>query len=76
MTAAQESPAAKVMDEAIKLGIEERSPYPERAAFIDADAATVSQQIKSAIDEGYAVVLAFDDGSTRILRGQPAAIQS
>ncbi len=31
------SPAAKVMDEAIDLAIEGRSPYPERAAFIDAD---------------------------------------
>jgi hypothetical protein len=30
------SPAAKVMDEAIDLAIEGRSPYPERAAFIDA----------------------------------------
>jgi hypothetical protein len=30
------SPAAKVMDEAIDLAIEGHSPYPERAAFIDA----------------------------------------
>lgn len=29
------SPAAKVMDEAIDLAIEGRSPYPDRAAFID-----------------------------------------
>ncbi len=28
-----ESPAAKVMDEAIELAIEERSPYPERCAL-------------------------------------------
>ena len=31
------SPAAKVMDEAIELALEGRSPFPERAAFIDAD---------------------------------------
>jgi len=31
------SPAARVMDEAIRLAIEERSPYPEKAAFVDAD---------------------------------------
>lgn len=35
-----------VMNEAIDLAIEGRSPYPDRAAFIDADmAALVSGQI-------------------------------
>lgn len=32
------SPAATVMDEAIDLAIEGRSPNPERATFVDADA--------------------------------------
>lgn len=31
----ERSPAARVMSEAIELAIEERSPYPEKAAFID-----------------------------------------
>lgn len=42
------SPAAKVMDEAIDLAIEGRSPYPERAAFIDADAPSAGQDIERA----------------------------
>ena len=33
MTDSERSPAAKVMDEAIDLAIEGRSPYPERSAF-------------------------------------------
>jgi len=31
----ERSPAAKVMDEAIDLAIEGRSPYPDRAAFFE-----------------------------------------
>jgi hypothetical protein len=33
------APAALAMDEAIELAIEGRSPYPENATFIDAEAA-------------------------------------
>jgi hypothetical protein len=32
-----ESPTAKTVDRAIDLAIEGKSPYPEHAAFIDAD---------------------------------------
>ncbi len=62
-----QSPAAKVMGEAIELAIEERSPYPEKAAFIEADEPYVGQEIRHATDEGRAVVLAYADGSTRTL---------
>jgi len=61
------SPAAKVMDEAIDLAIEGRSPYPERAAFVDADTASAGHEIKRAADEGIPVVLVAADGSTRVL---------
>jgi hypothetical protein len=62
------SPAAKAMDEAIDLAIEGRSPYPERAAFIDADAPSAGHDIERAADEGLSVVLVSSDGSTRILK--------
>lgn len=61
------SPASRAMDEAIKLAIEGRSPYPEKAAFIDADEPSTGQAVKKAVDEGRAVVLAYADGTTRVL---------
>jgi hypothetical protein len=61
------SPAARVMDEAIELAIEERSPYPEKAAFLDADEPSVGSEIRRAADEGRAIVLVAADGSTRTL---------
>jgi hypothetical protein len=72
-TDTERSPAAKVMDEAIDLAIEGRSPYPKRAAFIDADTASAGHEIKRAADEGLSVVLVADDGSTRVLRPELAA---
>lgn len=66
------SPAAKVMDEAIDLAIEGCSPYPERAAFIDADTASAGHEIKRAADEGMPVVLVAADGSTRVLLPEAA----
>lgn len=69
MTAdSKHSPAAKVMDEAIDLAIEGRSPYPERAAFVDADTPSAGHDIERAADEGLSVVLVSADGSTRVLR--------
>ena len=61
------SPAARVMDEAIELAIEERSPYPDRATFLDADDPAVGAEIRRAADEGRAIVLVAADGSTRTL---------
>lgn len=43
------SPAAKVMDEAIDLAIEGRSPYPGRAAFIDSDTASAARPTKACL---------------------------
>jgi hypothetical protein len=59
--------ASKVMDEAVDLAIEEKSPYPERSAFIDADTLDTGKEIFLAADEGYAVVLVAADGSSRVL---------
>jgi len=67
------TPAAKVMDEAIDLAIEGRSPYPERAAFIDSDTASAGYEIKRAADEGLSVVLVAEDGSRRVLVPDAAA---
>jgi hypothetical protein len=67
------SPAAKVMDEAIDLAIEGRSPYPERAAFVDVDAPAAGHDIERAADEGLSVVLVSSDGSTRVLKPELAA---
>jgi hypothetical protein len=64
---AKQSPAGQVMDEAIELAIEERSPYPEKAAFVDADEPYAGEEIRRAADEGRAVVLVSADGSTRTL---------
>jgi hypothetical protein len=71
-----DSPAARAMDEAIQLAIEERSPYPERAAFIDADTPRTGTAIKRAIDEDRAIVLVSADGSARILRAEPRSPRS
>jgi hypothetical protein len=66
-TDSDKSPAARVMDEAIELAIEEHSPYPEKAAFLDADEPSVGSEIRRAADEGRAIVLVAADGSTRTL---------
>jgi hypothetical protein len=67
------SPAAKVMDEAIDLAIKGQSPYPDRAAFIDAGNASAGHEIQRAADEGLPVVLVATDGSTRILTPEAVA---
>jgi hypothetical protein len=66
-----DSPAVRVMKEAIELAIEERSPYPERAVFINADGPRTGVAIRRAVDEDRAVVLVAADGSARILRAEP-----
>jgi hypothetical protein len=67
-----DSPAMRVMEEAIELAIDERSPYPERAVFINADGPGTGAAIRRAIDEDRAIVLVAADGSTRTLRVLPA----
>jgi hypothetical protein len=68
MTVNGQTPAGKAMDTAIDLAIEGQSPYPERAAFIDAGTPTAGAEIERAADEGLAVVLVSEDGGTRVLR--------
>lgn len=61
------SPAMRVMDQAIELAIQERSPYPEYAAFVDADTVGTAEDVKRAFDEGRAVVLVTAAGETSVL---------
>lgn len=70
--AKEQSPAGRVMDEAIELAIEERSPYPEKSFFLDVDVPDLGRHIKRAADEGLAVVLVSPDGSTHTLIPEPA----
>jgi hypothetical protein len=67
------SPAGRVMDEAIELAIEGRSPYPDKSTFLDADTPRLEREIRRAAGEGRAVVLVAADGSAQILRPEPAA---
>ena len=62
-----ETPATKAMNEAIELAIEGDSPYPERAAFVDADDSHAGLEIKQYADQGTPVVLVAADGSSRVL---------
>jgi hypothetical protein len=66
-----DSPAMRVMEEAIELAIEERSPYPDRAVFINVDGPRTGAAIRRAIDEDRVVVLVAADGSASILRAEP-----
>lgn len=65
------SPAERVALEAIELAMEGRSPYPDKAKFIDAEEPWAGKEIRRAVDEGMAVVLVYKDGTTRVL--QPVA---
>lgn len=64
------SPASLKMDEAIELAIEERSPFPERSSFIDADTPHTGDAIRRAAEEDYSAVVVYPDGSTRVLSPQ------
>jgi|SRR5215213_7473715 len=64
------SPAAKVMDEAIELAIEGRSPYPERAAFINSGSPSATGNAKGAMSWVEWIRAALDEGRL-ILYAQP-----
>ena len=51
-----DSPAGRVMDEAIKLNIAGRSPYPKRASFIDVDSPYVGESILRAVGNDMATL--------------------
>jgi hypothetical protein len=65
----RESPAGKVMSEAIELAIAEESPYPEQALFLDADIPRVDRdrEMKQAARDGYSVVLVSAEGEVEIV---------
>jgi hypothetical protein len=63
-----DSPAGRVMSEAIELNIAGRSPYPKRASFIDVDSPYVGESILRAVGNDMAIVLVEADGSTLTLR--------
>ena len=63
-----------MLDGAIDLAIEGDSPYPEHAAFVDADSPHAGHEITRALDEGYAVVLvSAADGRERIITAKTLA---
>lgn len=62
------SPASLVVDEAIELAIQGRSPYPSRSSFMDYDQERLGESIAKAFDEDMAVVLVWPDLSSRILK--------
>lgn len=66
------SPAMRAMQEAIELNIQGRSPYPDRAYFLDADMPDLGTWIARASDEGQAVVLVSPDGTARVFDPRPA----
>jgi hypothetical protein len=68
------SEAERAFMEAIELGIEERSPYPEGAVFVDAEQPGAGVEIARATAEGRPVVLCSSDGRRQIISGSsPAA---
>lgn len=61
------SEAEKAFMEAVELGIEERSPYPDRAVFIDAEQPGAGVAIARVAAEGKPVVLCSSNGVRQIL---------
>lgn len=66
-----DTPAGRVMMEAIELSLQGRSPYPNRASFLNAGMPNLAKWIAEAVDDGKAVVLCWEDGTTRILHPEP-----
>jgi hypothetical protein len=54
-------------DEAIDLALEDRSPYPHFAAFLDVDMPELERRIDEAFERGYSAVLVSPDGSFQVL---------
>jgi len=67
------TPTAKTIDHAIDLGVEGNSPYPEHAAFIDAESPHAGREITRAFDEAYAVVLVSADERERVITAKTLA---
>lgn len=63
----RESPASKVMSEAIELAIAEESPFPEQALFLDAGTPYTDREMERAARDGSSVVLVSADGDIQIV---------
>lgn len=61
------SAAGRLMYEAIDLAMEDKSPFPDRSTFIDADTPAMSREIEAAIGEGQSAVVVSADGSSRVI---------
>lgn len=69
MSARHESSAADIaFFEAIELAIEERSPYPDGAEFIDAEQPWAGTAVAEAAAEGRSVVLCTNDGRRLVVQ--------
>lgn len=70
----EDTPAGRLLSEAIELDIAEESPYPEVSAFIDGGTPYTERQIEEALQRGYAAVVAFPDGGVQVIPSpQPAS---
>jgi hypothetical protein len=65
------SEAHRAFMEAIELGIQERSPYPDGAVFIDAEQPGAGRAIAQSVAGGKPVVLCSPDGTRVILESRP-----
>lgn len=61
------SPASKLMDIAIELAIEERSPYPEHAGFVDAGTPHTEETMRQVAEKGAAVILVWPDMTSQVI---------
>lgn len=62
-----QSPASKVMDEAVELAIAEESPYPEQCAFVNAGTPHTESQMESAARRGSSIVLVSPEGGIQVI---------
>ncbi len=61
------SPAGQALSEALDLAMEGRSPYPDKATFIDADKPETNREVKGAAREGQHAVIVSPSGRTRVM---------
>lgn len=61
------SAAGHLLYEAVDLAMEDRSPFPDRSTFIDAETPATSREIEAAIGEGQSAVVVSADGSSRVI---------
>lgn len=61
------SPASRMMDRAIELAIEERTPFPEHAGFVDADTSHVEHSMQQVAEKGASIVLVWPDMTSQVI---------